>query len=178
MSGIINQVGAKSGIISGSPTGRETGTLPGGLGGSQLIYEEGKVAGPGILSSTVVPSYGQNHAHYVRIGNSCIMYYFFDFTTGATQTDFGTGGGANPTSGNLRVHMPYISADNEQGTVACKLYLTAWDTAGDDIVLVAKNGNQATCYQAQFAGISLGNGERTMFYGVVPYTTSGFSAIW
>jgi len=122
MSGIINQVGAKSGIISGggSPT-TATGTVS-NRGMNQLIYEEGTFS----MTATVGGIASQTCA-YVRVGNLCTVSITLTYSGGTTDPGHMTG---LPFT-NRYTTSPAAFAYFVKGTVA-PMFQSAGDTTGID----------------------------------------------
>ena len=109
MSGMINQVGAKTGHISGSRTLSQSGATVTGIGGTLLDYEEGTATvafAPN--SGTVAIVGGADELKYIKIGKLVYIQGNFDCA--------GTAGTA--PSGDLNISgLPFTSATGGTDTV-------------------------------------------------------------
>ena len=119
MSGLINQVGARSGIIfSGSLLQAGTKTLSGTTG---LDYEEGTFSptpGDGIANAGYSTGDNQTFGTYTRIGN--LVYIRGRITLDGSGS---VGGGTVAING-----LPYVSISRttgDRGLISCFIYASA-----------------------------------------------------
>ena len=140
MSGIINQVGAKSGIIShSSATSAGTVTLSGTTG---LDYEEGTFtarltcATPNFTESNFATANRDALGKYTRIGNLV--------TVGFNHSNADTRGGSGII---LITGMPYIA--NERATGSILLYNMAFNSSAIQTSFISAGLSRIEIYEAR-----------------------------